>query len=115
VSGAFTTAGGEARANLAHLMADASVDSRWNPSANGAVSALTASGSTIYAGGEFRAIAGKARGYIAALNARTGRATSARTGEVTGWNPNANGPVDAFAVSGSTVYAGGYITLIGAS
>src|SRR5450756_316767 len=45
------------------------------------------------------------RNRIAAIDAATGEATS--------WNPNANGAVYALAVSGTTVYAGGWFTSIG--
>ena len=56
-------------------------------------------------------IGGQTRNHIAALDASTGLATA--------WNPGAdgrnrrNGDVGALAVSGSTVYAGGYFTSIG--
>src|SRR5450756_1999771 len=40
-------------------------------------------------------------------------AIDAATGEVTSWNPNANGAVYALAVSGTTVYAGGWFTSVG--
>jgi hypothetical protein len=59
----------------------------------------------VYAGGNFYGIGGQVRNYIAALNASNGLATA--------WNPNANKPVLALAVSGSTVYAGGTFTSIG--
>jgi hypothetical protein len=48
---------------------------------------------------------GQLRGNIAALDASTGLATA--------WNPGADNPVLALAVSGSTVYAGGQFTSIG--
>ncbi|MFL5910271.1 MAG: hypothetical protein ACJ768_06865, partial [Gaiellaceae bacterium] len=50
-------------------------------------------------------IGGKPRNRIAALGASTGAAT--------GWNPNADSDVNALAMSGSTIYAGGYFQSIG--
>ena len=69
------------------------------------INALAVSGSTVYAGGWFTTIGGKAQNNLAAVDRATGQAT--------GWNPKPNvdrdeGPsVAALAVSGSTVYAGG--------
>jgi hypothetical protein len=66
------------------------------------------SGSTVYAGGYFTSVGGQTRNRIAAIDA---------LGNATGWNPDASGSgnfnVRALAVSGSTVYAGGYFTSIG--
>ncbi|GIW09479.1 MAG: hypothetical protein KatS3mg061_0536 [Dehalococcoidia bacterium] len=67
--------------------------------------ALAVSGSTVYVGGLFTSVGGQARNYLAALDAATGNVTS--------WNPNANGSVYALAVSGSTVYVGGDFTSVG--
>jgi hypothetical protein len=53
----------------------------------------------------FTRIGGQTRNYIAALDAATGAATA--------WNPNAGFVVHALAVSGTTVYAGGWFTTIG--
>jgi hypothetical protein len=73
------------------------------------VDALAVSGPTVYAVGSFESIGGQARSRIAALDAITGVPTS--------WDPNAYAfcapYVAALAVSGSTVYAGGYFMSIG--
>ena len=66
---------------------------------------LVVAGSTVYAGGSFTRVGGKARRYIAALDRDTGVATD--------WNPKANCRYSRCAVSGSTVYAGGVFTRIG--
>ncbi len=50
---------------------------------------------------------GQTRERIAALDAGSGAATP--------WDPEANGEVDALAVSGETIYAGGAFTTIGGS
>ena len=109
VGGAFSSVGGIARANLAHITAAGAVDAAWNPSADAAVNnlVLSADGSTLYVGGAFATIGGQTRNSIAALSATTGNAMS--------WNPNGNGTVSALALSpdGATVYVGGTFTSIG--
>ena len=106
VGGSFTgtnSIGGADRNHIAALDATSgAADPTWDPGANGAVLALSVSGSAVYAGGTFSgagSIGGADRDYLAALDPLTGTATS--------WNPQANGSVDALAVLGSTVYAGG--------
>src|SRR5205085_1705597 len=61
VGGAFTVVGGIARTNLAHVLADRSVDPTFDPGPNRIVRALAVSGSTLYAAGEFTSIGGQAR------------------------------------------------------
>ncbi|MDD3735366.1 MAG: PQQ-binding-like beta-propeller repeat protein, partial [Candidatus Pacebacteria bacterium] len=82
----------------------------WNSGADGSVYALAVSrdGETLYVGGYFTSIVGKKRRNIVALDAFTGKV-------IEGWNPGANGFVDALAVSsdGKTLYVGGYFTFIG--
>jgi hypothetical protein len=98
--------GGADRNNIAalQLFTDTNNATSWNPDSNGQVTTLAASDdfSTVYAGGDFggaNSIGGQTRNFIAAISASTGNAFD--------WDPNANGPVDSLAVSGSTVYAGG--------
>ncbi len=111
VGGSFTRVGMAARRNLAHILSSGHVDPGFSPDPDAPVAALAVSGSTVYAGGAFTSIGGQPRSAIAALDASTGEATS--------WNPDAgssfsDGPaVRALAVSGSTVYAGGFFTSIG--
>jgi len=115
--GYFTWIGGEVRDYIAALEARTGKATAWDPSAGphkssgyGAVLALAVSGETVYAGGDFSSIGGEDRENIAALDASTGEAAA--------WNPSAadsvaHGAVSALAVSGQTVYAGGYFTSIG--
>jgi len=107
IGGYFSSVGGTARNNIAHIRSDKTVDPTWNPNADNAVYALAVSGSTVYAGGNFLNIGTQSRYRIAALDASTGNATS--------WNPSPNNVVNALAVSGSTIYAGGQFTTIGDS
>jgi hypothetical protein len=104
VGGNFSTVGGLARSNIAHVKPD-HTPSAWNPGANAAVTALAVTGNIVYAGGSFTAIGGQARSRVAALDRATGNAT--------GWSPSPNGNVEALAVSGGSVYLGGSFTMIG--
>ncbi len=76
---------------------------------DGTVNAVVSTGTVTYIGGTFTQVgpAGgpmQARNNIAALDAN---------GQLTAWNPNANGAVNALLVNGGTVYAGGAFTSIG--
>ncbi|MEI7869239.1 MAG: hypothetical protein WCI11_15225 [Candidatus Methylumidiphilus sp.] len=107
VGGHFKQVGSLPRNNIAHILADGSVDASWNPDANGDVFALAVGNGKVYAGGRFTQIGGLTRNRIAALGASgTGAADAS-------WNPNADGVVWVLAVSGSTVYAGGEFGNIG--
>ena len=108
--GAFDSIGGQSRRYIAALDATTGKPTSWNPNPNALVRSLALSGTTVYAGGEFSGIGGQNRGCIAALDAATGNALT--------WNPNAtNGNsqsvVYSLAVSGTTVYVGGYFNSIG--
>ena len=79
---------------------------------NGRVHAIVRVGETVYLGGSFTAMrrtdgTSVTRNRLAAIDIATG--------EVTGWNPNANGTVLALAASadGTRIYAGGDFTGVG--
>jgi hypothetical protein len=77
----------------------------WNPNANGNVNALAVTSSAIYIGGGFGKVGGKAHANVARVapggaGAVNGQFTASATG----------GHVNALAVSGSSVYAGGTFT-----
>jgi beta-propeller uncharacterized protein DUF5122/List-Bact-rpt repeat protein len=107
VGGNFTTLNTPAvtRNRLARIptSGNGTVDASWNPNVNGPVNALAVSGSDVYLGGGFSMLNGAtARGSLAKIP------LSSSTGTVDpDWNPNANGTVNALAVSGSDVYVGG--------
>ena len=71
----------------------------WNPGADGEVRRLIVDGNTIYAAGDFHTIGGFPRHYIAALDSKTGGATS--------WNPLIDEPTFSLTISGDTVYVAG--------
>jgi hypothetical protein len=102
IGGLFTHVGGGTHTNVAHILADHSVDPAFHPSINGNVEALALSGSTLYVAGLFTSIDGQPRNNIAGLDAVNGA--------VTAFNPNADAEVAALAVStdGLLVYAGGH-------
>ena len=120
--GRFTIIGGLPRLSLAALnAADGSATLTFNPSVtgnggNGVVNTLARLGSTLYVGGSFNTVGGQPRNNIAALSLGVPLDGVA----VPGFNPSpsysgcaACGSIAALAVSGSTVYAGGFFDTIG--
>ncbi|MCX5769422.1 MAG: PASTA domain-containing protein [Candidatus Hydrogenedentes bacterium] len=108
IGGAFTKVGRVNRSNIAHILADGTVDPAWNPAPSGSIMAMQLSGNHLYVGGNFTSIGGQTRSAVAALDRVTGAATA--------WNPNPTGTapvVGALVVSGSTVYVGGNFDSIG--
>ncbi|MEI8210479.1 MAG: hypothetical protein WCG16_14810, partial [Methylococcales bacterium] len=113
IGGSFTKVGGLARNNLAQIDVNGTVTT-WNPNPNDSVNALALSGSTVYAGGNFSTLCtapsscnsqvAASRNYVAAIGTDGNLSTT--------WNPSANGTVNALAISGSTVYAGGYFSTL---
>ena len=101
VGGTFTQAfdrSGHAfpRNNLAAFNANGTPTS-WNPNANGAVHALAASGTLIYAGGAFTKVRGLGAAHIAAINF-SGRRV---------WGGGAGNTVRAVKVANRRVFIGG--------
>lgn len=81
IAGDFRGVGGVARAGLARLRGNRTVDRNWKPPAGtGSISALALRGNALIVGGEFAKIAGKLRHGFAALDARTGGLLPLRLG-----------------------------------
>ncbi len=109
LGGAFTTVGGVARAGVAHLNSDGTLDMGFAPTVNGTVSALLLSGSTLYLAGTFTTVDGVARTNVAAVSATSGALQSAFA------PPTIDGPVDALAGGTGVVYVGGGFGHVGAT
>ncbi len=114
VGGAFSTVGvshrGIARLNASNGSLDTSFTSTTGSTVRAL--ALSADGSTVYAGGDF----------TSAYSSPTGTQSRSRlaafatsNGAVTGWNPGADAVVSALVTDGATgtVYAGGQFTTLG--
>lgn len=107
ISGDFASVEGVPRTNLAHILADGTVDPSFDPTVSAEVYTLALEGSTLYIGGAFDStddVDGTAtRAYLAALNAGTGA--------VTAWAPaGLNGLVQGMIVTPTAVYVGGQFT-----
>jgi trimeric autotransporter adhesin len=109
LGGAFTNVGNTIRTNLAHIMADNTVDPNWIAHANGQCRAMFLSGGQLYVGGAFTKIGAITRNRIAALDPATGAVAS--------WNPNVNNTINTMILdsSGTTLYLGGAFTTVGSS
>lgn len=115
--GAFTEVGGQARNSLAAIDLDSGRPTSWNPNLHyhgfpGLVYAMAEKANTIYVGGLFTDMDGQGRNGLAAVDAKTGLATS--------WDPEPrfddprpNPIVTTLAVGAQTVYAGGHFDQIG--
>ncbi len=110
VGGFFTALGGQSRIDLGRLNADGTLDTSFNPGANGSVYslALQADGK-ILVGGFFTTLGGQSRNYIGRLNADGTLDIS--------FNPGASYIVTSMAVQadGKILVGGGFTTLGGQS
>ncbi|MET0225842.1 MAG: cadherin-like domain-containing protein [Dokdonella sp.] len=110
VGGDFSQIGGAARNRIAKLAASAagSADAGFNPSADGTVAAIAvAADGTVFAGGSFANIGGRARAFVAKLAAANGGADAT-------WNAAADGAVQTLALEASgRLYVGGAFAAIG--
>jgi hypothetical protein len=119
VGGNFATIGGVSRNHIAALDIETGLPTEWDPDSDGVGFfppgfingyALAVRGSTVYALGPFQHIGGQPRNGIAALDARTGLATS--------WNPGSDismlgySPF-AVALDEERLYVAGPFTTIG--
>jgi len=107
LGGDFRSVGGLPRTDLAHVMADRSVDPNWTPTTNGTVRALAVDNpaGAVYAGGGFSSANGGARTNLAGFT-RAGALTSF-TGGVTQAPADDFGGIHVLLLDGPTLYAGG--------
>ncbi len=102
--GIFNTIGGQRRPYLAAIDAATGKATAWNASAKGPVHALTVAGNVVYADGRYTFIDAITRSGIMALDTATGKANGWR---VNFGNEYTYGEVNAIAVAGNTIHAGG--------
>jgi len=110
--GYFTGIGGQMRNGLAALDTTMNTNNAtgWNPGfASADVYTLAVSASTVYAGGAFEWV-----NAPAGLKQRHNLAAFDRiTGNVTSWDPYAEGEVTTLGISGTKIYAGGNLATVG--
>lgn len=106
IAGQFSQVGDSIRNNLAQIDSTGKVTA-WSPNPNGKVTAIGFNGGSVFIGGDFTAIKGERRRYLAAV--------SAVTGNVTLWNPNSTYDqytINDIVVKDSTVFIGGIFSTI---
>ncbi len=108
IGGSFTGVGGTARAGLAHLRSDGTLDPAFAPAALGQVHALALVGGVLYVGGVHRVGSGPTSGLapvLVALDAATGAALPATYELLPVTSDNPTG-VLALLASGGRLYVG---------
>ena len=111
--GDFLTEGPEVRSQLAAFDAASGAIASFHRDPNGVVggiSALVASGSTVYAGGGFTQVGGMPRRNVAAF-----RNVPGEQGTVLPFDGDVDGPVQSLALAGDTLYLGGTFTSVNGS
>jgi hypothetical protein len=107
IGGNFSRVGAFDRTDLAHILADGTVDPQFNATTNNYIQSMVLStdGTILYVGGAFTEINSTTRRNLAAINATTGAL-------VMGFDPNSNNIVSTLALSpdGNTLYLGGDFT-----
>ncbi len=96
--------GGTFTQGIHHILSTGALDPAFNVTADGSVTALTLSGTTLYLGGNFTNLTQggvTARNHMAALNVSGGVPV------ILAFDPNVSGIVNSIAVSGTTVFFGG--------
>jgi len=107
--GMFTWIGGATRNHVAALDAATGAVAAWDPDANDWVGALALNGGSVIAGGAFTGIGASTRNLVAALDPGTGRSLWPPQDPMlcTSSTPECLPGLEALAVSGRTIFAGG--------
>ncbi len=108
IGGNFTSVSGTTRLYLAGVNKSDGLPTDFNPSPDNWVSSLLFDSGKVYVGGNFNNIAGQPRTKMAAFDTTTGTLTSFDP-QIVGNN------VNTFAASGSRIFIGGDLSLIGYS
>jgi len=113
VGGLFNKIGGQARINFAALDISLAVNNAnlWDVEFDAEVRALARTTETIFVGGDFTTVTSEGTvtinySYLAGVKREDGTL-------LTSWNPQLDGQVNALAVNGNTLYAGGSFNSIG--
>ncbi|MEP7206507.1 MAG: FG-GAP-like repeat-containing protein [Casimicrobiaceae bacterium] len=116
IGGLFSQVGGQVRVNLAKVSKTTSVVAAWSPVPNEKIFGVTVSGNTVYVAGNFTQLQG-ANGNF---NRNFAGAINATTGDVLGWNPDADfvvlkvvvppGPPNTVYLAGAFLNVGGVQT-----
>jgi hypothetical protein len=106
VGGGFSTIGGIAKSNLAHVKSDKSIDAGFTADCNSEVRAIVKSGNKLYVGGLFTTVNSTARNYLASVNSSSGALTN-------NWDPSPNNQVYSVALVDTCIYIGGAFTKVG--
>ena len=72
IAGSFSSAGGQARNNIAAVSGTDGSATAWNPNADTNINALINSGTVVYIGGDFTNINSQPRRYLTSINSTTG-------------------------------------------
>lgn len=93
--------------NLAHVLANGTVDPAFTANVNSHIDCFASDGTNLYIGGSFSQVNSTARTNAAAV--------SLTTGALTTWNPAPNDEVLTMVYSGGTIYMGGSFTNVKAT
>ncbi len=107
IGGTFSKVGRTKRLNLAHILADGTVDN-WSPDPNKEVDALAVDDSSVYIAGYFTSVGEAGLKYLARIDRRTGKPDMA-------WDPAPDENVFAIALTSKYVYVGGRFTRMGSA
>lgn len=111
VAGAFEHIGGQARTRLAALDAQTGEATPWNPGVEGGLALpvwdMMVNRGVVYVAGLFSGLGGQPRYCLGAVDSVTGLSTA--------WDPQVDDLVDAMAMSGDTIYLGGWFSRVASS
>ena len=113
IGGGFTSVGTELRTGLAAFTLPGLQLTSWNPilsspfspAGTGLADCMEVKGRTIYVAGNFNALNGTTRNYLAAIDSATGNTLS--------WNPAPNSAVYSIKLKDNLLYVGGNFNTIG--
>ena len=117
VAGDFGAINGTTRPYLGAVNASDGATTPWYPNPSGKIWGLVATGSTVYAAGEFSTVCGAGTSCEQSPQARSRFAAFGADGSLAAWDPNVNnsGYLNTVAISGSSVYIGGNFNTVGAT